>query len=909
MYTMKRKAIYLFVLLGLWGCSTTKNTAFTRFYHNTTTRYNINFNGKQSFEEGMINISKNNKDDYTDVIPLFPISNHESASSATSQMDVTIEKCRKAIKLHSIQKKPKKDSKKWSDPKYQAFYNQTEFNTALADAWIMLAKAEFHKADFIGALGTFSYVMKHYANDKDMVAQCQLWMTRAYAELGWIYEAEDIISKVKQDELKRQNSILYAETYADLLLKKKQYKEALPYVQIAAKAQKKKRDKVRFDYVLAQLYQLDGNNKEAVAAYERVIKSNPPVEMEFNARLNANELSSNRKKAVKQFLKMAKDYKYKDNLDQIYGAVANIYMAQNDSAKAIEYYRMAIEKSTQAGMPKAEVLVTLADLYYERKNYAGAQPCYSEAATIIPTDDEDYDRINHLGQTLGELVQQQEIVLLQDSLQRLSKLSEEEQLKVVEKVIADLEAAEKAEAERLAALENEEDGLVSVNTQNMIGGVRGPAEWYFYNANLISSGKREFQQKWGQRKLEDNWRRQSKAVVSSFDSPTEMYDEEGNLIADSTQVMQLDTAANNPKNPAFYLRQIPNTPEMIAASDEQIATALYNMGLIYKDKVKDMDLAFETFDEFERRFPNDERMCDVYFARYLICLQQDNAEQSEAWRQQMLGKFPDCRQTQILQHPDYAQRMLRMQMEQDSLYIATYKAYLNSDYATVTANKQYAEEAYPMSKLMPRFYFLNALAIAKTQTPQLFGDALQEMIQKYPESEVSAMAKDMLGLMNQGLESQTGESHGSLITRREQEAILEEQPTDSLQQYAFSNADAPAVLLVIMNNEPEKVNNMLYQVALFNFSQFLIKDFDMEIITYNNNESALKISNFESYKEVVWYQGLLLKNNDLSQLFRDNHVRLLKITVPNLELLLQGFFTERDYLLFERQNYIADEER
>ena len=302
-------------------------------------------------------------------------------------------------------------------------------------------------------------------------------------------------------------------------------------------------------------------------------------------------------------------------------------------------------------------------------------------------------------------------------------------------------------------------------------------------------------------------------------------------------------------------------------------------------------------------------MCDVYFARYLICLQQENAEKSEAWRQQMLSKFPDCRQTQILQHPDYAQRMLRMQVEQDSLYMATYKAYLKSDYATVTANKQYAEEAYPMSQLMPRFYFLNALAIAKTQTPQLFGDALREMIQKYPESEVSAMAKDMLGLMNQGLESQTGESHGSLITRREQETLLEEQPVDSLQQYAFSNLEAPAVLLVIMDNQPETVNNMLYQMALFNFSQFLIKDFDMEIISYNNNESALKISNFESYKEVVWYQGLLLKNNDLSQLFRDNHVRLLKITVPNLELLLQGLFTEQDYLLFERQNYIADEER
>lgn len=890
----------LVIALLLVGCSATKNTAFTRFYHRTTTNYNINFNGRTSYQEGMDNIFKANKDNYSDVIPLFPISNHESAQAGTGQMDRSIEKCRKAIKLHSIQKKPKRDPKRWNDPEYQVFYNQTEFNSALSDAWLMLAKSEFHKADFVGAIGTFNYVSRHYANDKDIVAQCQLWTVRAYAEMGWIYEAEEVLGRVKQDELKRANSLLYAEVNADLLLKKKQYKEAIPFVKLAAQGQKRTRDKSRFDFVLGQLYQREGNNLEATEAYKRVIKRNPPVEMEFNARLNANELSSDKKKAVKQFLKMADDYKYKDNLDQIYGAVGNLYLAEKDTLKAIEYYTQAIDKSTQNGMPKASVLVTLADLHYSLRNYALAQPCYAEAATILPVETEGYGRISHLGETLGELVVHQDIVVLQDSLQHLATLPEDQLQAVIRQIIVDLENAERAEAERLAALENEEDGLVSVNTQGMIGNI-GAADWYFYNTNLLNSGKTDFRKKWGQRKLEDNWRRQSKAVTSQFEN--EQYANDGTLIADSvsTQV-NMDTAANNPKNPAFYLKQIPRTPEMINASNEQIATALYNLGVIYKDKVQDIPLSLETFDKLEQRFPQDSRMSDVYFMRYLTFLQQGDTVQSEHWRQELLVKYPDCKQANILVHSDYVQRMLRMEQEQDSLYEATYKSYLSSHYDRVFQNKRCAEQEYPLSPLMPKFYFLNALAVAKTQTPQAFAEALREMIGKYPESEVTAMAKDMLGLINQGMESQTGESHGTLLARREETDNPVDTDTVRQADLGFTTEDAPACLLIIINNDKDSLNNLLYQVALFNFSQFLIKAFDMELGSYGQNEGVLKISNLENYKEAKWYEDLLRKDMDLSNLFVRLDARLIKISMPNLELLQRGLLSEDEYLLFEHQN-------
>lgn len=899
-YMNKVKCAWICVLLmALTGCSTSKNTALTRFFHSTTTRYNINFNGRQSFEEGIDNIHKANKDDYTAVIPLYPISNHQSATSATSQMDRAIEKCRKAIKLHSIQKKPKRDPKKWHEPEYQAFYNQNEFNEALDEAWMMLAKAEFYKADFIGAIGTFTYVMRHYADDKDIVSQCQLWIARSYAEMGWIYEAEEVISKVNQDELKRANSLLYAEVNADLLLKKQQYKDAISFVGLAAKGQQKKRDKVRFDFVLGQLYQLNGDNANAIASYKKVIKRNPAVEMDFNARLRVNELISDKKNAIKSLLKMAKDFKYKDNLDQIYGAVASIYLHQKDTLKAIEYYNLAVEKSTQNAMAKAEVVLTLADLYYVQGMYAEAQPMYADGVTLLTTEDERYAHVAHLAATLGELVSQQEVVQLQDSLQRLAAMPEDERLMVVEKIIADLEAAEKEAAEQAQMAEREtEDGLVSVNTQNMIGNL-GTAEWYFYNSNLLASGRKTFKQKWGTRKLEDNWRRLSKAVVNDFASAPQ-YDEEGNLLTDSLAMTAMsDTAANNPKNPAYYLKQIPTTPEMIQASNEEWATALYNMGLIAKDKVKDMPLALHTFDEFEQRFPNDDRMCDVYFQRYLIALQQDKTLESERCRLDLLQKFPDCETAKVLQDPHYIQRMQRMLVEEDSLYVDTYRAYLDGNYTQVKSNKQKADEEFSQSKLMPKFYFLNALAIAKTQEPMAFADALRDMIAKYPQSEVSAMAKDMLGLMNQGVESQKGESHGTLLTRRTEELQEEEAP---LTGYNFvADATSYAVLLLMPNDE-EKVNKVLYQLALFNFSQFLIKEFDIEVMAFNKSESALKISNFDSYKECEWYEGLLLNNNDLNVLFQQEGVRVMKIANDNLELLLKGIFSEDEYLIFERQN-------
>lgn len=902
---MKKRIYILFVLgmaLAVQSCSTQKNTWASRSFHQTKTKYNIYYNGAISFREGEEAIRQANEDDFSTILNLYPVSNHAAAEASKSQMDRTIEKCRKCIKLHSIKARPKVDyDKKRRDPEYAAWLEQEEFNNQMGNAWILLAMAEFHKGDFLGSISTFNYIIRHYSNDVDMVARCQLWVARAYAEMGWLYEAEDMLSKVQVDHLSRKHAPLYAAVSADVLLKTKHYKDAIPFVKIALPNEKKRENKPRFQYVLAQLYQMDGEREAARNAYQKVIKMQPSNEMDFNARLRLAQLEKSPQDGIKLLNKMAKLDKNKDQLDQIYGTIGDVYLAQKDTVKALEYYEKAIESSVQHGMAKAKVLVTAGDIYYQQRNYIKASPCYKEATQILSAESEQYARIQRCSETLDELVVEYSMVQLQDSLQHLATLSEEEQRVVVDSIIARLIRAEEEEKERAAqaAREAENDmGPRSVNTANMLGGGAGSANWYFYNPQLLRSGKQTFRTQWGNRTLEDNWRRLSKATTGSiFDDDEELSDEEllmDSTATDSTAMTDVAPVETDTHKPEYYLQQIPKTEEDIAQSNELLARALYNMVYIYRDKVGDQQLSDEAFEDFCKRFPNHELLVDLYYMQYLTALKNNDMLKAEQYRQQIIATFPESNEAYIVSQPDYFQRLQRMAQEQDSLYEHTYQAYTQNNFAAVKTDKLYAEENYPLSPLMPRFLFLNAIAVAKTDGQPAFIVQLQEMVARYPESELAAMAKDMLALMGQGAESQQGEV-ASLKERRAQQST-DSVAADSVAVQFTTERNLPAMVLLVMENDEQKTNQLLYEVALFNFSQFMIKDFDLKLLpTFEANTSALQIAGFEKMDEAEWYINLLQKNTTILPFLQANNVQVVAITEENFKLL-NTHFSLQDYL-------------
>ena len=853
----------VYLLLGLMiltSCSTQKNTWATRSFHQTKVKYNILYNGNTAYEEGLKAIRDANTDDYSRVLNLYPVSNHQAAEASKSQMDKTIEKCRKCIKLHSIKAKPKRDPKKANDPQYKAWLQSEEFNANMSMAWIRLGEAEFHKGDFLGAISTFDYIIRHYQNDADMIAQCQLWIARSYAEMAWQYEAEDMLNRVQIDALSRKHAKLYSAVKADVLLKGGHYHEAVPFVKIALPNEQRKIYRPRFAYVLGQLYEMDGEREQAEHAYKQVIRMAPTNEMEFNARIRIAELGG--KNSLRALRTMTKQSKFKDRLDRIYGAMGNIYLAHKDTAKALEMYALAIEQSTQAGTAKAEVLVRAGDIYFEQTRYVEAQPCYREAVTILTAEHEAFARVQKRSEVLDELIVSYNQAQLQDSLQRLGHMTEEQQREIVDKIIADLIEAEKADSARQAQaareLEHEDDFPRSVNTANMLGGSGAQqGEWYFYNPQLIKQGQQEWRRRWGNRPLEDNWRRQNKQVMIS-EEEMDRLTEEGDttaLAADTTAqtVQVLETDIHKPE---YYLQQIPRTEQDYAISDSLWREAMVALYYIYRDKLEDEQQAAETLRALDARWSNHPSVLAIYKDENLRALRHDSA---------------------------YIARMRKMLDEQDSLYAATYVAYTKGQYELVKTNKQYAEQHFPQSALMPRFLFLNAVSVARTEGQEAFTNELQTIVADYGSTELGAMAKDMLAMMGQGMESQKGGASGSLAEMREQTEEPGQEEQGSEQEWSEDRKQPSVVLLIMATADEQALNELLYEVALFNFSQFLIRDFDLQKMPVFGEGCALRVSGFADLDEAEWYMDLIQKNPDMQVVLQQ--IQLKAVTEVNLPLL------------------------
>ena len=851
----------------LCSCSTQKNTKATRSFHQTKVKYNILYNGNIAYDEGLKAIRDANTDDYSRVLYLYPVSNHKAAEASAGQMDKTIEKCRKCIKLHSIKAKPKRDPKKANDPKYKLWLQSEEFNKYMNLAWLRLGQAEFHKGDFLGAVSTFNYIINHYQNDPDMIAQCQLWIARAYAEMGWQYEAEDMLQRVQIDALSRKHAKLYSAVKADVLLHGEHYRDALPFVKIALPFEKRKIYRPRFAYVLGQLYEKENKKDEAIHAYKSVVRMAPPNEMDFNARIRMAELGG--KNSLRRLRTMTKQSKYKDRLDQIYGTMGNIYLAARDTNEALAMYEKAIEESSQAGTAKAAILVRAGDIYFERHDYVKAQPCYREAVTILTAENPEYEQTQKRSEVLDELIVSYTQAQLQDSLQRLSHLPEEEQRAIVDKIIADLIEAEKQDsikaAEEARALERGDGELQSVNTMNMLGGGGAQkGEWYFYNPQLIKQGQQEWRRRWGNRPLEDNWRRKNKQVVND-EGMNELTDEGMNEELDSLQMdsLRTDSLAAVPKQetdahkPEYYLQQIPKTEQDYANSDSLWREALVALYYIYRDKLEDEALAAEALRTLDEKWGNHPSVLEIHEDERLLALRHDAA---------------------------YIARMRKMLDEQDSLYAATYTAYTKGEYATVKANKQYAQTEYTQSRLMPRFLFLNAVSVARTEGQEAFIKELQELVADYGTTELGSMAKDMLAMMGQGMESQKGGATSDLAELRGQADQTEEENTTTGAQEWSEDRKQPSVVLLIMETaDEEALNNLLYEVALFNFSQFLIRDFDLQKMPVWGEGCALRISGFADLDEAEWWIGLIQKNAEMEPVLTG--IQIKAVTEVNLPLV------------------------
>ena len=910
----------MLLLLLLGSCATQKNTGTTRWWKGFKSRYNTYFNGHQAYLEGMQAKLDGNKDNYTDFIPLLMVSNKSSEKLGSGSFDITVTKCEKTIKLYSIKTKPEIKSGHRMTPKEKAFRNRSEFNPFLKNAWILMGKAQMEEGNFIEAASTFSYTERLYQNESSVANVARSLLALCYTQLDWYYDAEELFRKIRRDSIPRAARRDYNTAVTNFYLRQKRWKDAVPYLQEEIKNLPHGIPKARGCFLLGQVCKTLDMRQEAYDALQKCMRQSPPYEMRFNAQILQTEVipNGNNQKKLAKLKRMAKKDNNKNYLEQVYYAIGNVYLALPDTAKAIEAYETGVKKAVRNSISKGVLLMNLGDLYWAKESFADAQRCYRMAVSCIGKEHERYESLTARNAVLSKLVPFTSEIHLQDSVQGLVHMSEKDRNAAIDKVIAYAKIKQKQEkrtkADSLLAknhintqssqLNNNKNTLPTENTGGM---------WYFYNQQTVNQGMEQFKQLWGERANEDNWRRVDKTGNTASannkvneiknDTTKENNNEQVNvdkLNKNNKKEEGKDSLTNGPLSRAYYMAQLPFTKEKLAASNQKLADALFHAAVIEKDEMGNYRLSRKTFMRLYTNFPDFKQMDEVFYHLFLLELHWGTRAEADGYRNMLAEKFPKSEFTKLITAPDFEENAKYGKHLEDSIYVKTYEAYRKNDYATMARNCKISKEKYPQGENRAKFMFLDAMTLLRKGDARGFVQELKDLAKDFPQDKITDLANSITKNIQEGRVPATGNfDMSSLWDNRNSSSAA---AADSISRKDTLQADRNSDYVFILSYSKDSLNEgqLLYDVSRFNFTNFNVRNFDIEIIS-SAGKNQMRLTGFISYDEVHRYEQELFQDSACRVLLE--HVNPILISQHNLKLIGVKY-TMQEYEKFYQKNFV-----
>lgn len=790
-------SLYHYIILAtlaIWAqsCSTTNHApVYKQAYHDITSRYNAYHNAYEKWKATIKNIDNNHKDDFREVIPVFSYTNVKETSAFGNDCDDIVKRSTGAIQLHPYSN--------WSD-----------------DHYLLIGKAYFLKGDYEKAAQTFRYISTKYKDGVDYISvqkergkkysdvvkkkkpkkdpnkpvykvvknkdgtkvmQAQdnrpkrkleihdparseaiVWLVKALTAAKQFADAEAVVAYARSDNKFYQNydlELLLAE--ADIYVKQKNYGSAIePLEKALAKLKRKPRARTRPTFVLAQCHEALGNYSAAAKGYENVLKARPNYDMEFYAKISRAKLGrkagggSGEIKSL--LLKMSRDGKNKEYLDQIFYELGEISLSESDKISARKYFRKSVEVNTTNKEQLAQTFLRLAEIDFQDEQYASAKYNYDSCLLAMSKDDKRYAATEFKNKMLSRLVENLSVIQVEDSLQKIARMSEEERKRFAQKIIAQREAEEQ---KKLDEKNNPQNNLMNnnlSNAQNSTNNQAAGSTWYFYNPTVRAQGYNDFIKKWGNRKYEENWRRKDKSSSTSTDDNASANAEAKDSVANNTNSKQLKDDRPLTEEDKV-LQGVPLTEAELAKSNERLILAFYNLAIIYKEDLQNYRKSLRTFEELNNRFPKHQFLLEDYYYCYLLCKDYLNhLPKAEEYKNKILTTFPDSKIAAVLRNENFLAEEMKRQNEIDQYYASTYNDFVSGALVSASEKILMSDVKFKPNPLRPKFDLLNVLILAKQNRLEDYVQALNKLIATTTDAEIKKTAEGLLeSLNNSGL--------------------------------------------------------------------------------------------------------------------------------------------------------------
>ena len=670
---------------------------------NLTAHYNILYNAKELVNESERNIQLAYSDNYDRVIPIYKEPNESISQSELKKLDDAI------LKANTIA-------------------NQKSLSKYVDNAYFLIGKANHLKSNFYNAVEYFSYVYLNYPKEKELKQASLAWKTRSLIASNRLEEAEasidSALSYIRSE--KKSVSDIYA-IRAQLHIYAKEDAQAITLLEKAIKSAVNKQHKIRWTYLIAQLQEINNLQKDSYLNYTRVLKSNAPFDMAFNAKLSAinlkNKLSGDTSSLTRQIAAMLKDDKNRDFTDQIYFQIANSYADANNINKAIENYNKAISKSTKNATQKGLAYLKLAELYFNQTDYVKSKAYYDSTLIALPSIYPDYALIKKKADNLEILADRLSIIAREDTLQMLAGLPESDRTNKVNSLV-------KLEALKIQTrMASSQSGGSSINQISSTG---GNSKFYFNNSIALNQGLADFKKRWGTRKLEDNWRRSQKTAsdisngANSFQTP------------DKDPFQQLKTSENSANLDSLkktLTESIPINKEMKLKSDQKISSAMYDIANYYRDVSADTAEAVKTYEQLLKRFPENSNQLAVYYNLYRL-YRYVNPKRSDEYKNILLNNYPESPFARIILDPEYSQKADEQELAFNRFYNEVYKLYASKNYADVLKLVEKQKSQAGNNKKSAQLAYLASLALGHLQKLDQLEIAFKNIVESNPDDQL-----------------------------------------------------------------------------------------------------------------------------------------------------------------------------
>jgi tetratricopeptide (TPR) repeat protein len=875
------------LLFFVWGCSTQKNTPVSRAFHNLTAKYNYFFNANESYSNSLKRVEENFNYNYTFPLPVLLLGDKQVTSMVGGDMDRAITKCTDMISRHSITVKPER-KRGVQSPKERKFYNQNEFVSWVREGWLLIGKARVWKGAYDEARMTFEYNLVQFP-ETTVSFESQVWLARMDIISNDMVSADDRLRSLSANRRYPKTKYfrhLLESSWAYYYQKLDNVPQTIKHLERAIPVAPNRAHKVRYTFLLGQLYQKQNNIASSNKYFKKVIRLNPSYEINFNARVNI--ASNYRGKGdgldmVRTLNKMAKDEKNIEYLDQIYFALGNIEKARSNMDKAIEYYQLSAQKSVKNNHQKGLSYLILADYFFAKPNYTKSQAYYDSSYNALDPDFPGYTELEVKTKNLNKLVESLNVVAREDSLQRVAAMSPRDrdaiiaqQIKAVRDEEEKLKREEQEGRDRFAHFQQTQRGRTTTDQ----GG-----SWYFYNQSSLSFGLSEFQMRWGRRKLEDNWRRVNKRETLEQATPV------AQITADTSG---LPAKILDNKSREFYLQDLPLNDSLLEISHQQIQEALFRVGEVYQNDLMDYPEAILSYELLASRYPQGSFTLSAYYNLYQIARFTQNTAGMEKYKQALINQFPNSTYALMLSNPNYLENLQKETKEREEFYQNTYNLFLQGNCSQATALAKEGLIRYNNTDISQKLQFIIAQCIGKSGDLRAYRIELSAIVETYTGTEIAKTAADIMAFLDRK-ELQLA----SATERVESEEKKSDKTTPAV---SYTKPEGEHIFMAIIpKNTP--TNQLRFNVVSFNVDYYINLNLNVSSKELSNFIELIVVESFKTPKEAIEYYEKASAEQGLMGNLPASDYSLTIISRTNYELFLEDK-SVAGYLTFFRENYL-----